>query len=84
MKTALPPGSNHHAETHKLAGISIFKSGEPATYDFSFPVKIDDCPTSEHGQAKGSWRLKAVISRPLATDCEVEQLLYLYCAYRQG
>lgn len=76
--------SKHKAETHKLAGITILKSGEPATYDFSLPVKVEGCPTFKHDEAAGSWLLKAVISRPLATDCEVEQPISLYCAYRQG
>jgi hypothetical protein len=79
-----PNVKKHRAQTHALAGITILKSGEPATYDFSFPVAVEWCPTFKHGKAKGSWLLRAVISRPLAIDCEVEQEIYLYDAYRQG
>jgi hypothetical protein len=79
-----PNVKKHRAQTHPLAGITILKSGEPATYDFSFPVAVEGCPTFKHGKAKGSWLLRAVISRPLAIDCEVEQEIYLYGAYRQG
>lgn len=79
-----PNVKKHHAQTHALAGITILKSGEPVTYDFSFPVALEGCPTFKHGKAKGSWLLKGIISRPLAIDCEVEQEVYLYGAYRQG
>ena len=79
-----PNEQRYKAQAHGLAGITILKSGVPASYDFSFPVAIECCPTFKHGTAKGSWLLRAVISRPLATDCEVEQELYLYGAYRQG
>jgi|GEM_PF-2619696 len=74
----------HRAQTHALTGITILKKGEQATYDFSFPVAIEGCPTFKHGKAKGSWLLKAIISRPLAIDCEVEQEIYLYGVYKQG
>ncbi|HKP51716.1 MAG TPA: hypothetical protein VJ183_03595 [Chloroflexia bacterium] len=74
----------HRAQTHALTGITILKKGEPATYEFSFPVAIEGCPAFKDAKAKGSWLLKAIITRPLALDCEVEQEVYLYGAYRQG
>ncbi len=76
--------STHKSETHKLAGITILKSGESSSYNFSFPVKIEVCPTFKEGDTEGAWLLRAVISRPLATDCEVEKAISLYCAFRQG
>ncbi len=79
-----PNVKQHRAQTHALAGIAILKKGEPATYDFSFPIAIEGCPTFKDAKAKGSWLLKAIISRPLALDCEVEQEIYLYGAYKQG
>ena len=79
-----PNRKEHVAQTHGIAGITILKSGETTNYDFTFPVATDGCPSFKHGDAEGSWRLRAIISRPLAINCEVEQKLYLYAAYKQG
>jgi len=74
----------HRTESHGVTGIIRLGKGESQTHDFSFPLKVQGCPTFKHGKVEGAWRFKAVINRPLAQNCEVEQEVDLYAAYRQG
>jgi len=65
-------------ESHKLAGITMLEAGQSATYDFSFPVAIDGCPTYQHESREVAWALRAEISRPLAYNDEVTRTVFLY------
>ena len=65
-------------DKEKLAGMTKLDAGESVTYDFSFPVAIERCPTYQSTSKEVSWALRAVISRPLAYDDEVTRTVFLY------